>query len=341
MRLGSILAIAISVLTANIASAQIHMSPYVPAGQMSGFDANVSGLLEGKLRNALSQNGMEPGGDNARFILAGAVSLVEKEALGTAPPKVIVHLSLNLAVGDAAEGKCYGSRSVEITGVGANGSQAVTNAVKSLNTKKIAEISELVQIARQRVIDYYNAQAPTIISDAKGKIKARSEDEAIYMLAQIPQECEHYQDAAATMREAYMAKINNETATALQEAKAMWSGDPSCANAPKVAEILATIDTNSNSIDEARELQDRIADQCKLEAHQKHEIEMQRMANEKEIEMRRLSVGSQRNGTQSQAAQSYSDTAITDACLGIAQSYAQSYMEVWDLAAAALWLSVL
>lgn len=328
MSVRSLLTAAILLLVVNMAAAQIHISPCVPAEQMSGFDANVASLLENKLKTAISQNGMVSATNNPRFVMAGAVSLVGKEALPTAPPKVIVHLSLNLAVGDVVEGKCYGSRSVEITGVGSNDNQAVTNAVKRLNTKKLDEVGELLQLVRQRVVDYYNAQTPTIIANAQAKVKTRAYEEAIYMLAQIPQECDHYQEAVTVMRDAYMTEINDRAATALQEAKAMWSGNPSCANASQVVAILATIDVNSNSIGEAQKLQETIANQCQFEAEHKREADKQRMANQHEEEMLRM------------ANQSSVDVAIIDACARIAESYDQRSSKTRDLAAVAQWLGL-
>lgn len=273
-------AMAVAALACNFATAQINMSTYVPAEQLTGFDANVATLLDNKLQNTLSKNGMTTQMGDSRFVLAATLSVVEKEAIATTPPKVVVHLNLHLAVGDVGEGKCWGSRSVDITGVGATDNQAVTNAVKLINAKKIAEVGELLQLARQRIIDYYNENGPTIIATAKVKAEARDYDEAIYMLAQFPQECNGYQEAINVMQDTYIAYINFENAALLQEAKAMWTSNPSCANAAEVAELLGSIDVLSTSVEAADELLAAIQSQCQLEAERRHAIKMQKMADE-------------------------------------------------------------
>lgn len=274
------LAMAVAALACNFAAAQINMSTYVPAEQLTGFDANVATLLDNKLQNTLSQNGMTTKMGDSRFILAATLSVVEKEAVATTPPKVVVHLNLHLAVGDVGEDKCWGSRSVEITGVGATDNQAVTNAIKRLNTKKLAQVGELVQLARQRIIDYYNENGPSIIATAKAKAATSEYDEAIYMLVQFPQECDGYQEALNLMQETYIAKINYENAQILQEAKSMWTTNPSCANAADVAALLGTIDVMSSSVEAADQLLANIQSQCQIEAERRHAIKMQKMADE-------------------------------------------------------------
>ena len=257
------------------------------------------------------------------------VALIEDRGLNTLSQEELNKAMQVVGGKEKLLAACYGSRSVEITGVGSNDNQAVTNAVKRLNTKKLDEVGELLQLVRQRVVDYYNAQTPTIIANAQAKVKTRAYEEAIYMLAQIPQECDHYQEAVAVMRDVYMTEINDKAATALQEAKAMWSGNPSCANASHVVAILATIDVNSNSIGEAQKLQETIANQCQFEAEHKREADKQRMANQHEEEMLRIEAEKQRTANQHEAEmlrmanQSSVDVAIIDACARIAESYDQ------------------
>lgn len=148
------------------------------------------------------------------------------------------------------------------------------------------------------------------------------------------------------MRDVYMTEINDKAATALQEAKAMWSGNPSCANASQVVAILATIDVNSNSIGEAQKLQETIANQCQFEAEHKREADKQRMANQHEEEMLRIEAEKLRTANQHEAEmlrmanQSSVDVAIIDACARIAESYDQRSSKTRDLAAVAQWLGL-
>lgn len=274
------------------ASAQINMSPYVSEQMVDGLDSNTATLLENKLRTLLSQNGMNSQFGNSRFVLVAGLSVIEKEALTTTPVKIVVHLNLNLAVGDGVDGNCYGSRSVEITGVGQNDNQAVSNAVKKLNGK-LEGLGDLLQIAKKRIISYYNTNGDAIIKAATAQMNGGNYDEAIYQLSLIPQECNAYSRAQSTLQSAFKKRVNHNSAKLLNEAKAMWSANPTSENAANIVATLSEIDPSAACYGEAKALMSKIEAQGKLEQQREYNLRNKQLNNAYNLEKARINAVAQ------------------------------------------------
>lgn len=271
-----------------VAEAQIALSPYVPAYAVDGLDGNMATLLENKLRSLLSANGIDSKFGDSRFVLVAGLSETGKEALNTSPAKVVTRLNLNIAVGDGIDGKCYGSRCVEITGVGVNDTQAVANAVRGLNGKKIEGLADLLVLAKQRILSYYEENAASIIKSANTQVAGGNYDEAILMLSQIPQECSAYASAQSAMQTAFKKRVNYNSAKLLTEASADWASNPSSENADRIVATLSEIDPNSTSYAEAKALIKKIEAQGKLEQTRAYNLEQKRLDKAAEVEKARL-----------------------------------------------------
>ena len=80
----------------------------------------------------------------------------------------------------------------------------------------------------------------------------------MYTLVGFPEECEGYQQSLDLINEIYMMQLDRQAKEVLKEAQALWAGDPSEENAPKVMEILSQIDSKSNVYSEAQKLMSSI-----------------------------------------------------------------------------------
>lgn len=256
-------------------SAQIVLSPVFDAS-IDGLNKNNMSIIDGRLRSIISSVGMQScwGG---RFVLACKVSALQREVSGT---KLIQHLQVNFAVGDNMSNTCFGSTSVECLGIGNTEEQAMTNALRSI--RQTAELKNIVATSKQRIIDYYNQNAPGIIQRAKGLISGEQWEEALYELAFIPEECAYFSEALAMMEQVYVEHINHDAQQVLNEAQAIWSSDPNPGYAAERAMfILATIDTSAKCYPQAQALM------RKIEARVQNVTDQERK-NEQEMERARL-----------------------------------------------------
>ena len=223
--------------------AQIQLTPYVEPNE-HGVDKNVQEVVENRLRSIISANGMNSG-INTPFVLAAKFNVVGKEIIPGPPMKVVSVVEVTLAVGNGTSNQCFASCTFEVKGAGNTKQRAMLSALKSMKTKN-ADISNLVNVATERIIQYYEENASKIMATANSLITQKSYDEAIEILSHIPQECSKFEAAAELMTSAYQKYIDETAEAALMQAKSIWSAandDPS--KAEEAMNIASTIDPNA------------------------------------------------------------------------------------------------
>lgn len=267
--------------------AQIQVSPYVAEGMVDGLDQNAAGILEDRLRSILSQNNIIARFGDSRFVLAAKITVTGKEALATAPVKIVSRLQLHLGIRDGMDGTCFGSTSMEVTGVGATDQQAVTNAIRKINGR-LEGVNDMIQTATQRIVDYYERNASKIIATANTQMNAGKYDEAIFMLAQIPQECSLYNKAQTTLLSAYRKQINHNSATLLNQAQATWAANPTSENAANIVATLSEIDPSAACYPQAKALMAKVEAQGKLEQTREYNLRVKEINNQTALEKARI-----------------------------------------------------
>lgn len=257
MKIRHILTLAAWALASLSSSAQIMLSPMFDSS-INGLNENNTSIAEGRLRSIISSLGMESG-YGGRFVLACHVAALQREVSGT---KIIQQLQVTYSVGDNISNICFGSTSVECTGIGSTEQQAMTSAIRSL--RSTPELKRLMSSSKERILDYYNKNAAGIIAKAKGLITAQQWEEALYELTAIPEECKLYPQALTMMEKVYSTQLSSEAQQVLNEAQAIWSADPNPGpNAERAMEILAGINTSAKCYPQAKALMKRIETRVK------------------------------------------------------------------------------
>ena len=248
----SVLIIILTALTYMPVQAQIMLSPCVESA-IDGLTSNNVLIAENKLRNVISSLGQQSA-DGSRFVLACKISALDSEVTGT---KLIQRLDVTYAVGDELTNTCYGSTSVEVTGVGNSEAQAMTSALRNLRPN--AELKKIVSVATERIKEYYDKNGPAIIKKAKTLMAKQSWEEALYELAYIPEESACYPEALNMMESIYKANLNHDAAQLLSQAQAMWSADPNPGEtAEEALELLGQINTSAECYPQAKALMKQI-----------------------------------------------------------------------------------
>ncbi|MBR4296573.1 MAG: hypothetical protein IKT82_00080 [Bacteroidaceae bacterium] len=241
--------------------AQIQLTPYVEPNEQ-GVGKNVQEVVENRLRSIISANGMNSG-INTPFVLAAKFNIVGKEIIPGPPMKVVSVVEVTLAVGNGTSNQCFASCTFEVKGAGNTEERAMLSALKSMKTKN-ADISNLVTVATERIIQYYEESAPKIMATANSLITQKSYDEAIEILSHIPQECSHFEAAAGMMTTAYQKYIDETAQQALIQAKSIWSAaDDDPAKAEEAMNIASTIDPNASCYSEALTFVEQVGNRLK------------------------------------------------------------------------------
>lgn len=258
------------------ANAQIFLTPAVDS-DAGGLDKNTLGAIDGRLRTIISRAGCESG-YGGRFVMAVKVSLLDRNFTNSAPVMIAQTIQVTLAIGDVQTQSCFGSTTFEANGIGPTEAAALLSAVKSINPNS-PEFKKLVADSKAKIIDYYTKNGPSIVGSAKSLMTNHQYDEAIEKLADIPQECPNYPEAANMMTTIYQSNINHDAAQILAEAQAVWSADPNPGpGAEQAMAILSGIDTSAKCYPQAQALMKKIEARVKTvtDANAAHERQMEK-----------------------------------------------------------------
>ncbi len=244
--------------------AQIMLTPMVDSA-IDGLNENNTQIVENRLRNVISSLGLQSG-YGGRFVLACKVAALQREVSGS---KLIQHLEITFAIGDDQGGACFGSTSMEALGIGNSQGQAMTSALK--NIRATPELKKIVAESRQRIIDYYNQNGPSIIAKAKGLVTAQKWEEALYELSFIPNESNCYNQAVSMMENVYSAHLNHDAKQILTQAQALWASDPNPGpTAEEAMRLLGQINSSASCYGEAQSLMKRIEARVKSVTDKKY-----------------------------------------------------------------------
>ena len=313
----NILIVILTALACMPMHAQIMLSPCVESA-IDGLTSNNIQIAENKLRNVISSLGQQSA-DGSRFVLACRISALDREVTGT---KLIQHLDVTYAVGDELTNTCYGSTSVEVTGIGNSEGQAMTSALKNLRAND--ELKKIVSVATERIKEYYDKNGPTIIKKAKTLMAKQSWEEALYELAYIPEESACYSEALDMMETIYKAHLNQDAEQLLSQAQALWSADPNPGETAKEAlALLGQINTSAACYSQAKALMRKIENR-----NEKPQVVVVQHVQNTQSQANTSNVQAQNTKSSRTKAVQSAQKARVKACRDVAAAYAQSKPKV-------------
>lgn len=233
-----------------VGSAQIQITPYMDETVCNNLPEGICERLKQKLTNIISANDIQSRMGDSRFILTANIDAESKDIIASAPPKIAYVLNVNLIIGDGEAGVKYISRSFRTKGVGSNEITSYQNALKNLNSHT-TQMSEFVQIGKQRILDYYENNKSKIMASISSAINGKELDRAIYEISLIPSECSYYEDVQSLAGEINKTILDNDGASKLAQAKALWAANQDEATANNILEIISSIDPSCSCFNEA------------------------------------------------------------------------------------------
>ena len=221
------------------------LNTYVPV-QAEPVPEQAKSLLENKLSQIASNNGMGGSVINPRFVLMANTAVITKEIIPGPPQLLSYNLEITFFIADAIDLKKFANTSIEIKGVGTNENKAYIDAIKNINVRN-KEIVSLIETGKNKIIDLYNSQCDFIIRDAMSLSNKGEYDAAILKLAAVPDVCETcYVKCMDTMQYIYQKKIDKECLLIMRDAKTTWMANQNAMGAEKVAQIINSISRKFN-----------------------------------------------------------------------------------------------
>lgn len=233
--------------------ARISLTPVVPQ-QMDGMPENALSVLENKLQQIATSNGLGGISYNTRFIITCKVVLITKDIVPGPPPMHAYNMDVTLYIADYFSKNMFSTTTISAKGVGTNENKAYINGINNININSPQFIS-FVEKGKQKIIEYYNSKCDFIIKEALTMASTDQYRQAIYNLMSIPDVCkECYDKAMNEVPDVYKRFINYLCNKNLAAAKAVWTANPNSTGANAVAGYLADIYPDASCYGDAQKL---------------------------------------------------------------------------------------
>ena len=213
--------------------------------------------LESRIRQIVTQNGMDGGALFSNFCLVANLVEGSKEVTSGMRPLVTLTSELELFVGNNYTGDKFAATSIVLNGAGRNESKAHTAAFSSISTNN-HQIRDFLKDAKRKVNDYYETQISNIIRQAKSFSSRREYEEALCLLTSVPTCCSKYEEIERSMLEIYQEFVNYDCAIKVNKARAIWNASQDKEGAALAGAYLASIDPSSSCWDDALALAESI-----------------------------------------------------------------------------------
>lgn len=234
----------------------IPMMVLVPE-QNNELSSNAEATLETKMRQLVTQNGMDGGVKFSNFGIVANVTENSKEILSGLRPVVTLSLNLELFIGNNFTGEKFSSISIPLSGSGRTEQKAYATAFAKINPAN-KELVSFLASAKKKAVSYYENQMPNIIRQAESYSLKREYEEALCLLSSVPVCCSGYEDVEKTMLAIWQEYVNYDCAIKLARARSVWNAGQDKKSAELAGAYLATIDPVSSCYSDVIALADDI-----------------------------------------------------------------------------------
>ncbi len=229
--------------TAQNSGSNIALGTYIPY-EMATVPQEARQILETKLGQMVTKNGISDISYNSRFIITPNVSVMSKDVIGSAPPKIALNLDITLYIGDGINGTLYTSKSFNVKGVGSNETKAYIAAIKNMRTNG-DDVQLFVTEGKQKIIDFFNNNCELIQKEANTLANQNRFEEALGLLVNVPVSSTCYDKVGKSLKTMYQKTIDRDCEVQLAQATAIWNAGQDMEAANTAGAILAEIEPSS------------------------------------------------------------------------------------------------
>lgn len=258
----------------------ISLNPYIPESE--GLGQKATAMLQSKLLQIATVNGMSGAGFDNRFIITAHIQKLRSSQTQTFPQKNAVEVSIGIYVGDGLDGTLYSSYTCEAKGIGDSEDQAIASAIRKVVPTQEALQSAIIK-GKEQILNYYDKMSGSILQTAKATAAAGRYDDAVNMLFAIPMNNKDFQTAQALIAQYGSTSLDNKNLEIVRQARSAWSANPTEEGASEASTILQKLDAPSAKVQaEAKSLQTEMASRLKAVSDREYQQELKQEQNEKE-----------------------------------------------------------
>lgn len=236
---------------------RISLDVFIP-DEIGNIPASAKSLLVSRLTQAVTDKGMAGAGASPRFLLTAKMDVLSSDIAPGAPPTMTYHFDVSLYIVDFIDQIIVSSTSFEVRGAGNNENRAYTNALRTINMRN-PRVDRFLDEGKTKIIEYYNARCDFIIARAKAEASQRQYENALNILASIPEvskDC--YMSAMKEIGPIYKEFADFNCQILINAAAANWAASQNFDGAQLAGALIVQIDPGSKCYGEARLLIDKI-----------------------------------------------------------------------------------
>ena len=225
-------------------------------------------LIENRLNQILTKNGIAGLDYNDQFILTVTATPIDKDIIAGPPSKISEKMEMNFYILDAYAKKIFSTTNLKVRGLGETETRCYLNAFSNIPVQS-PDLTQFIEEGKQKIIAYYDHEADALIKKAQFLAKQKKYEEALYTVMLIPQQSAKYDAAIEAGVEIYQQHIDNECNINLAKARAAWAAEQNSIGAEKAGQYLVNILPEAGCYDEAmvlyREIKGKVLDDWKFE----------------------------------------------------------------------------
>ena len=232
------------------------------------FPPAAKAQMVNKLTTLLTQNGIASSDYQNQFVITAFVVPQTKDILPGAPTQIAETMDVTFYIADIYNQLVFSTATISAKGVGNTEAKSYMDALRHINLNS-PKLTAFVQEGKDKIINYYNTQAPAIFERAMTLAKMKDYTQALYLLSAIPAECEHFTQANEYGLQVYQLFIDNDCQKYLAAARAAWSAQQNADGANAAGEYLQLIYPDASCYAEAmalyQEIKSKVLDDWKFE----------------------------------------------------------------------------
>ena len=218
---------------------RITIHAYVPENEDLPYEAHK--LLTTKLSQIITANGIADNENFVRFVLTAKINVISKDIVAGPPQRISQKLDITLMLGDIEEDKVYSQLTISAIGVGQSYEKSFISAFKNINPKSTA-ITAFIREGKGKVLGYYQTHCEDLITEAKKQASLQNYEDALMLLASIPDVCtDCFEEAARIAAPIYTDMVEARGAEFLNQARAVWAKNPTREGAREATRLLSQI----------------------------------------------------------------------------------------------------
>ena len=268
---------------------RIAIVPYV-TDQIEDLPEIAKNNLRSKMAQILTKQGIAgSAGFSSQFIMVPNISVLSKDVVAGAPPKVALNLEVAFYIGDGINGVKYGSAAVMAKGVGSTETKAYVSALRNISSSN-KDLAQLIDTAKERILEYYNDGCDFILKEADNLAAENKFDEALYALSSVPvvsKEC--FNKAQDRIGDVYQQMIDRDCDMLLNQATNAWNAGQNYEAAVEATELLNQIEPESACFSKVKTLSKSIRAGIKDTNNKEWAMLNKQLESITEIEKNRLS----------------------------------------------------